>query len=60
MDWPVFKAKNVACQVEGPDLASAVGQELVTPYRTLYHLVDVFRGLGFTVNLASPVIFEFA
>ena len=56
----VFEAKDIANQVEGADLAAAVGQELVAPNRTLHDLVDVVRWLGLAVDFSASIVLEFA
>ena len=56
----VFQPKNVTGQMEGADLAAAVGKELVASNRAVDHLVDVLGRLGLAVNLGTSVIFEFA
>ena len=56
----VFQTENIANQVESPDLAAAVGQELIAANRTLQDLVDVVRGLRFTVDLGASIVLEFA
>ena len=56
----VFEAKDIANQVEGADLAAAVGQELVAPNRTLHDLVDVVGRLGLAVDLSASIVLELA
>ena len=56
----VFQTKNVAGQMEGADLAAAVGKELVAANRAFNDLVDVFGRLGLAVDFGTSVVFEFA
>jgi hypothetical protein len=60
MGRTIFKAKNIANQVEGPDLAATVGQQLVAPNRTLYDLVDVVRWLRFAVDFPASIVLKLA
>ena len=56
----VLQPKNVAGQVEGADLAAAVGEELVAANRAVDDLVDIVGRLRLAKDLRAPVVFEFA
>jgi hypothetical protein len=56
----VFQAKDVAHEMEGPDLTPTVGQQLVTPNGAIHNLIDIVRRLSLSVNLAAPAVCEFA
>ena len=60
VDRTVLQPENVAGQVESADLAAAIGEELVAANRTVDDLVDVVGRLRLSVNLGTPVVFEFA
>ena len=56
----VFQPKNVTGQMEGADLAAAVGEELVAANGAVDDLIDVVGRLGLAINLSASVIFELA
>jgi hypothetical protein len=50
-----FSRQNIANEVEGPDLAAAVGRELGVPNGPLHDLVDVARRRRFSVDLGPQL-----
>src|SRR5262245_5660510 len=54
-----FQAKYVAGQVEGTDLAAAVGEQLVGAHRAADHLIDIFGRLILAVDFLVLAIGEF-
>jgi hypothetical protein len=53
-----IQAEHVAGEVEGVDLAAAVGQQLVGPHRPGDHLVDMVGGLAFAIDFLVLVVGE--
>src|SRR5207253_2608403 len=60
MNAAVFQTEDVPSQMESADLTSPIGQQLVGSNRTIEHLIDVVRGLRFSVYLGAPVVSKFA
>ncbi len=60
MGLAVLESENVAGEVECANLPATVGEQFVTAYRPLDHLVEVFGRLSLAENLGTAPIFEFA
>src|SRR3954452_15057474 len=54
-----LEAEDVVGEVKGADLAAAVGEQLVAPYRAGYDLVDVIGRLLLAENLRALFVAEF-
>jgi hypothetical protein len=59
MHRAVLETEDVADKMESADLATAVGEQLVTPHGAFDDLIYVFRWLGFAKDLSASAISEF-